>query len=61
MEQGFADGTSKAVFLNEYVIISIQISLKLVPNGSNYNIPELAQIMAWFRPGNKPSSETNDG
>ena len=44
-------------FLNENVIISIQISLKFVPKGPINNIPALVQIMAWRRPGDKPLSE----
>ena len=35
----------------------IQISLVIVPNGPNNNIPALIKIMAWRRPGNKPLSE----
>ena len=37
--------------------ISINISLKFVPNGQNNNILALVQIMAWRRPGDKPLSE----
>ena len=47
----------KCIFLNQNVWISIQISLKFVPNGSISNIPALVQIMTWCRPGDKPSSE----
>ena len=53
----FSDYTSKCIFLNENVIISIKISLKFVPKGPINNIPVLVQIMAWRRPGNKPLSE----
>ena len=53
----FADDTFKRIFLNENVIISIKISLKLVPKGPINNIPALVQIMAWRRPGDKPLSE----
>ena len=35
----------------------VKISLKLVPRGLINNIPELVQIMAWRRPGDKPLSE----
>ena len=35
-------------FLNENVIIFIEISLKFVPNGP-ISIPALVQIMAWCR------------
>ena len=45
------------IFLNENVLISIQISLTFVPKGQINNIPALVQIMAWRRPGDKPLSE----
>ena len=45
------------IFLNENVWISINISLKFVPRGPINNIPTLAQVMAWCRPGDKPVSE----
>ena len=47
----------KCIFLNEYVWISIKISLKYVPRGPINNIPALVQIMAWRRQGDKPLSE----
>ena len=47
----------KWIFLNENVWISINISLKFVPKGTINNIPTLVQVMAWRRPGDKPSSE----
>ena len=53
----FADDTFKHIFLNEYVRISIKISLKFVPKGPINDIPALVQIMAWRRPGDKPLSE----
>ena len=53
----FADDNLKRIFLNENIEISIEISLKFVPNGPINNIPALVQIMAWRRPGDKPSSE----
>ena len=53
----FADDTFKRIFLNENVIISIQISLKFVPKGPINNIPALVLIMAWHRLGDKPLSE----
>ena len=53
----FADDTFKRIFLNENVWISIKISLKFVPEGPINDIPELVQIMAWRRPGDKPLSE----
>ena len=31
--------------------------MKFVPKGPINNIPELVQIMAWRRPGDKPLSE----
>ena len=49
--------TTKRIFLNEDVRISIKISLKFVPKGPINNIPALDQIMAWRRPGDKPLSE----
>ena len=53
----FADDIFKRIFLNENILIPIQISLKFVPKGSINNIPALVQIMAWRRPGDKPLSE----
>ena len=44
-------------FLNKNVWISVKISQKFVPEGPINNIPALAQIMAWHRPGDKPLSE----
>ena len=41
--------------------ISIYLSLKFVLKGQINNIPELDQIMAWRRPGDKPFFWTNDG
>ena len=54
----FPDDILKWIFLNENVSITIKISLKFVPKGSNYNIPALVEIMAWRRPGDKPLSES---
>ena len=54
----FPDDILKCIFLNEYVWISIKISLKFVLKGPNNNIAALVQIMAWRRPGDKPLSET---
>ena len=45
---------SNAFFYQEYVQISINISLKFVSTGPINNIPELVQMMAWRRPGNNP-------
>ena len=53
----FADDNLKCVFLNEKVLIPIEISLKFVPKGPIDNIPALVYIMAWRRPGDKPLSE----
>ena len=53
-----ADGNFKCIFLNENVRISIDISLKFVPEGPINNIPALVQIMAWRRSGDKPLSES---
>ena len=54
----FPDDTSKRIFLNENVRISIKISLKFVPKSPINNIPSLVQIMAWRRSGDKPLSES---
>ena len=53
----FPDDIFKCIFLNENVLISMKISLKFVPKGSVSNIQALVQIMAWYRPGDKPLSE----
>ena len=53
----FTVDTFKRIFLNENVRIAIKISVKFVPMCSISNIPELVQIMAWPRPGDKPLSE----
>ena len=53
----FPDDIFKYIFLNENVLSSIRISLKFFHKGPINNIPELVQIMAWRRPGNKPLSE----
>ena len=52
-----ADDIFKCLFLNKNVWISLKISLKFLPKVRNNNIPTLVQIMAWRRPGDKPSSE----
>ena len=54
----FADDIFKCIFVNENVWIPIKILLKFVPKGPINNIPAMAQIMAWRRPGDKPLSET---
>ena len=53
----FPDDIFKCTFLNENISVAIKISLKFVPNGPINNIPALVQMMAWRRPGAKPSSE----
>ena len=53
----FADDNFKCVLLHENSWISIKISLKCARKGPINNIPALAQIMAWRRPGDKPLSE----
>ena len=52
-----ADDIFKCILLNENVIISIQISLKFVPEGSIDNKPALVLVMAWRRTGDKPLSD----
>ena len=52
-----ADDDFKRIFLKENVWISIDISLRFIPNGPIDNIPALVQIMAWRRPGDTPLSE----
>ena len=49
-----ADDIFKHIFLNENIRISIQISLKFVPEGLVENTSALIQVMAWRRTGNKP-------
>ena len=44
-------------FLNENVLISIEISVKFVLKAPIDNIPALVQIIAWRRIGDKPLSE----
>ena len=53
----FPDDIFNCIFLNENVLISIEISLKFIPNSPISNIPALVQIMAWRWPGDKPLSE----
>ena len=56
-DRHFADDIFKCIFLNENTSISINISLKFVPEGLINNIQALVQIMAWLRLGDKPLSE----
>ena len=51
------DHIFECLFLNENIIISIQISLKFIPKGPINNSPALIQTMARRRPGGKPLSE----
>ena len=53
----FPDDIFKCILLNENVWTSSNISLKFVPKGPINNYPELVQIMAWRRPGDKPFTE----
>ena len=52
-----ADNYFKCIFLNENVWISIQISLKFVPNGTIDIESALDQVMAWCREDDKPLPE----
>ena len=47
----------KFSFLKENVLITIKSSLEFVPKCPINNIPALAQIMIWRRPGHKPFIE----
>ena len=53
----FPDDIFKCIFLTENVCISIKISLKFAPKVPINHIPALVLIMAWRRPGDKPSFE----
>ena len=48
------DNNFKCIFLNETDKIPIGISLKVVPRSPVDNKPELVQVMAWRRSGEKP-------
>ena len=52
-----SDNIFKRIFLNENIKISIQISLKFVPNGPIDNKSALVQVMAWRQTGDKPLPE----
>ena len=56
-DRHFRDDFFTCVFLNENIYISINISLKFVPNGPINNILALVQIMARHRSGDKPLFE----
>ena len=53
----FPDDIFKCIFVDEKVWIFLKISLKFVSKFRIYNIPALAQIMAWRRSGDKPLLE----
>ena len=53
----FPDDIFKWIFLNGNVSISIKIPLYFIPKSPINNIPALAHIMAWRRPGDVPLSE----
>ena len=57
MADTFEDNIFRCIFLNENVRISIHISLKFVPRGSNDNKSALLQVMTWHRTGDKPLPE----
>ena len=57
MANTFADDIFKHIFLNENDRISIQISLKFVPRGSNDYKSAFVQVMAWHQTGDKPLPE----
>ena len=52
-----ADDIFKCIFLNETDKISIQISLKLVPEGPIDSKPALVQVMNWRLTDDKPLPE----
>ena len=51
------DDHFKCIFMNENATISIWISLKFVLRSPFGNKPELIQVMAWRRTGDKPLPE----
>ena len=53
----FAYSIFSCILLNEKVWISIEISMKFVPECVVDNIRALVQIMVWHRGGDKPLSE----
>ena len=52
-----ADNICERIFLNGNILISINISLNVVPRGQINNIPALVQIIAWRGTGDKLLSE----
>ena len=53
----FADDIFTCIFVNENCCILIKLPLKYARKGPIDNYPELVQIMAWRRSGDKPLSE----
>ena len=53
----YAHDIFKRIFLNKNLSISIQISLKFVPRGSNDNKSAVVEVMAWCGTGDKPLPE----
>ena len=53
----FAEYTFDCIIVYENARILLRISSKFVPNVRIDNIPALAQIMACYRPGDRPLSE----
>ena len=53
-----ADEIFKLIFFNRNIRISIQISLKYVPEGLFDNSSALVQAMAWRRAGDKSLPES---
>ena len=53
----FADNIFKCIFINEKFCITIQISLKFVPEGPIDNKPPLVLVRAWLWTGDKPLPE----
>ena len=54
MANTLADEIFQRIFLNENIRISIKISLKFVPRGSNDNKSALVQVMAWCHTSDNP-------
>ena len=54
----FAGDIFICIFLSDNLLISLNVSLRFVPEVRIYNIPSLIQIMAWRRPGDKLLSES---
>ena len=54
----FTDDNFKGIFVNENAWLSLKIPLTFLPMVSINSIPELVQIMAWRRLGDRPLSES---